>query len=435
MLHKPTKVILKVSRWAIALSLLAFLTTLTFFNPLNSVANSSKSTTQAFNSSALFDQVWQTINENFYDPKFNGVNWQALGKQYQPQVQQTRDREQAAAVINSMLAELNTSHTRLYIPEEPAYYQILGIFWPIAPDVQKQLRPFFPNGRISYQGIGIFTQVIDGQTFVNGVLDGSPAERAGLKVGDRIISVGDRPFHPIQSFSKGTEVEMVIQRTADSDSQQTLTVAPTELDALTMFLNAQKASVEVIQKQNRKLGYMHVWSYAGEQYQQLLEEELLYGRLKDVDAFILDLRGGWGGAPLTVLNFFTGRGPSITSILPRRGSRNTIQSHWNKPVVMLVNEGSRSAKEILAYAFKQYKIGPVVGAKTAGAVVAGRAFPMSDGSALYVAVTDVLVDETLRLEGQGVTPDIEVPVQLPYAAGTDPQKDQAIATALQVLQK
>jgi len=396
MLRKPTKAILKVSRWAIALSLLALLTTLILFNSLNSVANSSKSAAQVFDSSALFDQVWQTINDHFYDPKFNGVNWQALRQQYQPQVQQTRDREQAASLINTMLAELKTSHTRLYIPEEPAYYQILGIFWPIAPDVQKALRPFFPNGKIAYRGIGIFTQVIDGQTFVSGVLDGSPAERAGLKVGDRIISVGDRPFHPIQSFAKGTEVEMVIQRTAGSNSQQTLTVAPTELDGLTMFLNAQEASVEVIQKQNRKLGYMHVWSYAGEQYQQLLEDELLYGRLKEVDAFILDLRGGWGGAPLTVLNFFTGRGPSVTSILPRRGIRNTTQSHWNKPVVMLVNEGSRSAKEILAYAFKQYKIGLVVGAKTAGAVVAGRAFPMSDGSALYVAVTDVLVDETLR---------------------------------------
>uniref|UniRef100_A0A7C3PTV7 Peptidase S41 n=1 Tax=Oscillatoriales cyanobacterium SpSt-418 TaxID=2282169 RepID=A0A7C3PTV7_9CYAN len=426
---------LKVSRWAIALSLLALLTTLTLFNSLDSIANSSKGAAQGFDSSALFDQVWQTINDNFYDPKFNGVNWQALRKQYQPQVQQTRDREQAAAVINTMLAELNTSHTRLYISEEPAYYQILGIFWPISPDIQAQLKSFFPNGKISYRGIGIFTQVIDRQTFVSGVLDGSPAERAGLKVGDRILSVGDRPFHPIQSFAKGSTVEMVIQRTADSDRQQTLTVAPTELDALSMFLNAQKASVEVIQTQNRKLGYMHVWSYAGEQYQQLLEEELLYGRLKDVDAFILDLRGGWGGAPLTVLNFFTGRGPSVTSILPRRGIRNTTQSHWNKPVVMLVNEGSRSAKEILAYAFKQYKIGPVVGAKTAGAVVAGRAFPMSDGSALYVAVTDVLVDETLRLEGQGVMPDIEVPTKLPYAAGGDPQKEQAIETALQLLQK
>jgi carboxyl-terminal processing protease len=419
----------KLPRLAIAFYILVFVATVTLSHLLFGSAESVENAI-AFNPSALFEQAWQTVNDRFYDPNFNGVDWQASRKKYQPQIQRTRSREETAAVINAMIAELKTSHTRLYTPEEPAYYQILGIFQPRLPSLQKQLKPFFPNGKITYRGIGIFTQNLEGETYINGVLEGSPAAVSGLKVGDRIVSVAGRPFHPIQSFVKGDRVEMMIQRTAAADSLQPIMVKPKLFDATTMFLEAQDASIEVIKQQNRKIGYMHIWSYAGDQYQEKLEEELMDGRLKDADAFVLDLRGGWGGAPPTALNFFTGRGPSITSIMPRKKIRSTTQPHWNKPVTMLVNEGSRSAKEILAYGFQRYKIGKVVGAQTAGAVVAGTPFLMADGSVLYVAVADVLVDETRRLEGRGVTPDIQVPVQLPYAQGADLQKQRAIEVAL-----
>jgi carboxyl-terminal processing protease len=143
----------------------------------------------------------------------------------------------------------------------------------------------------------------------------------------------------------------------------------------------------------------------------------------------LDLREGWGGAPLTALNIYTGESLSVTNV-SRNGRRSTFNSQWKKPVVMLVNEGSRSSKEILAFGFQQYRIGPVVGSKTAGAVVAGRPFPMQDGSLLYVAVADVYVNGGQRLEGKGITPDINVPFSLEYAQGADPQKERAIAVAL-----
>jgi carboxyl-terminal processing protease len=199
-----------------------------------------------------------------------------------------------------------------------------------------------------------------------------------------------------------------------------------------MFVDAMKASTQVIEREGKKIGYIHIWSYAGDKYQQQLEEELIYGRLQDADGFVLDLRYGWGGAPQTALNIYTARDLTITSI-PRDGTRNTYHSQWKKPVVMLVNEGSRSAKEILALGFQQYGIGPVVGAKTAGAVVAGRPFLMQDGSILYVAVADVYVNKDQRLEGNGVTPDIIVPFSPEYAQGADPQKERAIEVALEAV--
>ena len=66
-------------------------------------------------------------------------------------------------------------------------------------------------------------------------------------------------------------------------------------------------------------------------------------------------------------------------------------------------------------------------------ISAGRAFIMPDDSLLYVAVADVYLDQTVRLEGEGVTPDVVVPFPIEYAQGADPQKERAIATALGLL--
>jgi carboxyl-terminal processing protease len=380
----------------------------------------------------VFDQVWQTVNENFYDPKFNGVNWKAMRQKYEPQAAQTKSTQEVAVVINQMLSELRTSHTRFYTQNEPEYYQLLGIFQARNPEFQKQLKKFFPKGKIEYSGIGAFTKNINGKTFVRAILDESPAAKAGLKVGDQLLSVDSRPYQPIQSFvaKAGQKVTLLIQRTPDVKSQEKIAVTPKMYDASTMFLEAQQASTQVIERDGKKIGYVHIWSNAAEPDQEKLREDLIYGRLRDAQALILDLRDGWGGGDIGYLNIFTAmKGPTVTSI-PRNGKRYTYISQWKKPVVMLINEGSRSSKEIIAYAFQQHKIGPVVGSKTTGAVVAGRPFLMPDGSFLYLAVSDVLINETQRLEGKGVAPDINVPFSLEYAQGADPQKERAIEVVL-----
>jgi carboxyl-terminal processing protease len=379
----------------------------------------------------VFEQVWKTVNDNFFDPKFNGVDWAALREKYRPEVAKTRSREELSTVINQMLGELKTSHTRFYTPDETAYYQLLGIFQPRSRELQKLPKEIFPKGKLEYTGIGIFTKTVDNKIFITGVMEGTPATQAGLQIGNEILSADGKPFEAVRSFAgkAGTPVKLTIQKTADPATRQDVTVTPKVFDPLTMFLDVQKASTQIIQREGKKVGYVHLWSYAGDQYQEQLEEDLIYGRLKDADVLVLDLRDGWGGAPLTALNIYTARGPSLTSI-GRDGRRFTYRPQWNKPVVMLVNEGSRSAKEILAYGFQQYKIGQVIGEKTPGAVVAGRAFLMQDGSLLYLAVADVYLDNNLRLEGKGVAPDIEVPFSPEYAQGKDPQKERAIAEAV-----
>ncbi|MEM8810786.1 MAG: PDZ domain-containing protein, partial [Cyanobacteria bacterium P01_G01_bin.38] len=264
--------------------------------------------------SELFDAVWETVNDNFYDPDFNGVDWAAMGKQYRPQVAQASSLANKATLINEMLDQLQTSHTHLYTPDEPAYYQLLGIFYPRLSDLQTQLEERFPEGKIEYAGIGIVTTQIKENTFVKAIFDGSPAATAGLQVGDQILSADDQPFEPIKSFLEKVDqsVTLLVQKSPNPGSQQEITVTPKLFDGITMFVDAMAESVDVIKKKGKQIGYIHAWSYASEDYQKQLEDELFYGRLKDADALILDLRDGWGGAPLTALHPYTARGPSLT---------------------------------------------------------------------------------------------------------------------------
>lgn len=375
----------------------------------------------------VFNEVWQTVSENFYDDTFNGIDWAAMRDKYEPQVKQAQTHQQFAEMVNQMLAELQTSHTHFYTPNETAYYQLLGIFQPEINKLPPAAKALFPNHKYEYTGIGVFTKTSQDKTFVSGILDGSPAASAGLMVGDELLSVDGQPYQPINSFAgkAGQRVTLLIQRSPDPNSQQEINVIPKPFDTTILFKEAQQASTQIIEQQGKRIGYIHIWSNAADFHQQQMLEDLMFGKLADADGLVLDIRDGWGGGSIGYLNFFTGESPSVTNI--RRNGRSFIANyHWEKPVVLLINQGSRSSKEIIAFGFQQSKIGTLVGTTTAGAVVAGRGFVMQDGSLLYVAVADVLVDENQRLEGIGVSPDIPVAFPLEYAAGADPQKQQAI---------
>jgi carboxyl-terminal processing protease len=373
----------------------------------------------------VFEQVWQTVNENFYTSNFNGVDWAALRQKYRPLVSQAADAQTAAEVINQMLAELKVSHTRFYRPEQIPYYQLLGIFQPKWEQLPPPMQRLFPNRRYEYTGIGAQTRELAGKVFVSGVLDGSPAQTAGVKVGDELLRVNGQPYQAIASFQgkAGKPLQLELQRQPPPASPLSLQIIPQVYDSTTMFVDAQNASTRVFadaQDPRIKLGYVHIWSNAADPNQQQLRTNLLSGKLSQADGLILDLRDGWGGGSTDYLNIFTGKSPGYTSI-SRDGRRYTYSPQWCKPVVMLVNQGSRSSKEIVAYGFKTLRIGPVVGSTTAGAVLGGRPYFMADGSMLYLAVTDVFVDGQQRLEGEGVSPDRSIPFELPYAQGTDPQ--------------
>jgi carboxyl-terminal processing protease len=370
---------------------------------------------------AVFDEVWQSVRDYFYDPTLRHLDWAAMKEKYRRLAAAASDEERSA-VINRMLGELAASHTRHYTPDDPAYYQLLDIF---AGPLRRELRRLFPDGQVMYPGIGIFTQHIADKTFISGILDGFPAAKAGLRVGDELLAADGTPYHPIRSLiaKVNQEVTLQVRRSLDGPPHDVV-VVPQQIKPNEAFLKAMQESARVIHTHGVAIGYIHVWSYAGAPYQRLLEHEIFAGTLKEAEALVLDLRDGWGGAQAQYLDLFIAQGPTVTMV-DRHGDVSVANVKWRKPVVMLVNGGTRSGKEILAYGFKKYGLGELIGTRTAGAVLAARAFLLSDGSLLLLAVNDVFVDGQ-HLEGVGVTPTIEVPFPVEYAQGQDPQLERAL---------
>lgn len=369
-----------------------------------------------------FDEAWRIARDKFYDRSLKGLDWEAVGKKHRADYAAAKTEKERSAAINAMLSDLDASHTRHYTKDETAYYELADIFsHPLRRDIPKH----FSASNISYPGIGVFTKEIDGKTFISAVFPGMPADKAGLVVGDEIVAADGKTFEPVGSFRGkiGEPVLLKVRREAEAPAME-ITVEPKRIEPGEAFEDALKNSARIIEANGKRIGYVRVWSYAGLRYQELLEEVLSDGRLKDADALIWDLRDGWGGAHPRFLNVFNPYGPTL-KLTDRDGDSHLVGFHWRKPVAMLINGGTRSGKEVLAYGFKKNGFGEVIGERSAGALLAGTAFLLSDGSLLILAVDDASVDGE-RLEGKGVEPTIKVPFDIRYAAGKDPQLDKAV---------
>src|SRR6202167_4500329 len=386
--------------------------------PASAQAPSQPDEAPAGSNQADFDQVWELVRDRFYDPRLNGLDWQEPPARLRPDAASAHSREDAAIVINAMLAKLGASHTLYYTPEDPAYYQLADIF--VGALEHRGLDRVFPRGEVSYPGIGVFTEA-DNQrrTFVTGVIEGAPARAAGVLTGDEILSADNRPLRPVGSFRGrvGAPVSLSL-RPPSGAAPIAISVSPADLRPNEMFLRGLKESARIIAADKAKIGYVHVWSYANRRIQSALEDLMSDGPLKDADALVWDLRGGWGGAQPQYLDLFNPRAPTM-QVKDRNGETGLVDVKWRKPVAALINEGTRSGKEVLAYGFKEYRLGELVGHRTEGAVLAATAFLIGDDGLLLLAVEDVLVDGQ-RLEGVGVTPTIEVPFDSRYAAGGGP---------------
>jgi carboxyl-terminal processing protease len=372
---------------------------------------------------AVFDRTVEIVNEEFYRPgEVAAFNESAaeilatiggLGEANEATVDET---------VAALLASLDTSHTARYTQDSVAYYELVDVF---RFNYRRDLRRLFPpEGEVSYDGIGIATRQIDGRIFVSDVYDGGPASRASLKAGDEILAADGAPFSEIGSFDgkAGREVELTIRRKEDGP-EMSIRVRVEALQPSEALLEAISDSVRVIDHGGRKIGYVRIWSYTRNEVGQILNQELGGGRLADVDGLVLDLRSRWGGAPADAAEIFVGGTPEM-EMIENDGDRRFINTRWKKPVVAIIDEGTRSGMEIFANALKANGI-TLVGTPTAGDVVAGRGFLLPDDSLLVLAVADVLVAGE-RLEDNPVEPDIAVPFDIRYADGADPQLEAAL---------
>jgi carboxyl-terminal processing protease len=427
----------------------------------------------------LYDAVVQTVDKAFYDPKLlQELDWKTRANAVRPSVLAAPSTEDAVRQINGLLSELKTSHTALFTPDDYDYYALLDIVGLGRSGAGLTARRFWGNGPY-YPGIGIFTRRIGEHHFVDGILEGSPADQAGLQYGDEILSVDGRLYSPIAAFrgKAGAHVSVELRRHAEAAPQRfDVTVIP--IRPTTAFSMATEASARVIERNGRRIGYIHVWaSHEADSFKAALakldparserrssaavSDDLLFrsGRnvtfsplssedverkaetdeLKPVDSLIVDMRGRVGGNIGVAKAFLEAMDPDTRDYFGawRYSARSTPNPgpsmrprEFRGRSALLINEHTRSAAEIMAFGYKHSAFGPIVGTQSAGAVSSGALFVMPGDMLLYVAVGGHTFDNQ-RIEGAGVTPDHRVEQPLPYAAGADP----VLETAVELLAK
>ena len=209
----------------------------------------------------LFDAVVETIEKKFFDETLlKRLDWRARANAVRPSVLSAAGTEDAARRINALLSELNTSHTALYTPDDYQYYILLDVLRGDWETVDLVSRRFWGSGPY-YPGIGAFTRQVEDRHFVDGILEGSPAERAGLKYGDEILTVDAMPYSPIAAFRGkiGATVELEIRRHSNAAPRR-LQVSVIPIRPTSAFAAATEASARIIERDDCRIGYVHIWS-------------------------------------------------------------------------------------------------------------------------------------------------------------------------------
>ncbi|MGE3682139.1 MAG: S41 family peptidase [Bdellovibrionales bacterium] len=370
----------------------------------------------------VFERVWQTGREQVYpgtlESRFSDEVFADLSRR----AAQAATFEELAHVINPFLSSLGISHTRFYHDRDPDYHFMRALFSTRDPDSH-------PIWHIGMQVL----ESADGYR-VREILEGYPAEAAGLRRGDRLRACGEKAFHAMDCFRDGQSVTLTVER---NGRVARIEVRPVFESPARSYIQAMKNSVRILSEGGRRIGYLHFWMGAFEENLQEYDRIIRQDLFLKTDALILDLRGGFGGASLERVDpFFPDRStyPVMRGVLrdgsltpPERWEPRQNPNPYTKPMVVLINEGVRSGKEMMAFQFKKSGRAVLFGTSTAGMFVAGRMWFAEEREPymFYLAARGALLDG-INLEGVGVAPDRVVPYPTDRTLAYDPQLNAAL---------
>lgn len=323
----------------------------------------------------------------------------------------------AYMATRGMTAQLKDSHTWFLTPEE---------------NRERVLRQ---QRQAGFSGAGIVLMLREGKFYIRDVIPGSPAAAGGVQQFDRIVRVDNVATAGLQADQisglirgqTGTSVSLVLERPGRSDPVTVaLTRAPIQVPAV-----FQSRVIE------NGIGYLQFYQFVSRSSGEF--RGALNGLLgSGMRALILDLRGNLGGFVNeleAIVSLFLPPGQPIYQEVSRGGQTRAVRTFGvpllpgHQPVIILVDESSASAAELLAAALQEHGRATVVGQKTMGAVEAAIMIDLSDGSAVSVTVRRLASAQGRRLEGAGVSPDVAV--DLPVA-DLDQGRDLQLQTALQL---
>lgn len=327
-------------------------------------------------------------------------------------VRRSSSTQSAYEALNEIIDRFDVSHTAVIPPW--SYASMLG--------KGADGKPVFH--------LGLTVQKIAGEAterfFIRELMYGSAAREAGLKIGDEVCAVNSIPFsrsprrtlagyearHSMYTIQVDTEevVRIEIRRTRGGSVRNYQIRA----DRASTAIDSTSRSIRMLGPKSPGLGYIHLWNLLSREtvtvFDKALREELGSAR-----ALVIDLRGRGGQVPVL---------KAIAQIVEADG----------RPAALLVDDLTRSAKEVLAYMLKGKRGISLIGDTTAGAVRAAGYVQLEGGARAMIPVNARIQIEKLTggedLEGRGVDPDIFVEFQLPFLAGRDPLLDRATSLLL-----
>lgn len=315
-------------------------------------------------------------------------------------------------LIKGMVNSLNDPYTALFDPAE-------------TKDLQAEIEGI-------YAGIGVVIKMNEKEQILEivSVFKNTPAEQAGLKSGDLIEKVDSTAL-------KGLSLEEASLKVKGEIGTSVILTIKRENEELIFTIKRENIKIPIIEKDYRddgKIGYLKFNMFtdnSSAEFNSVLNEF----KQKNVKGVILDLRDNSGGLltecekiasnfiPSGIL-LWTRNRDGVTEPLKIKGQE------FNLPLVVLINNGTASAAEILTGVIKDYNVGTIIGEKTFGKGVIQQIFNLPGSYTLKVTVEEYLTPDKNEINGKGITPDITV-----QNNPDKPQEDLQLQKAIEILSK
>ncbi|MCZ6776907.1 MAG: PDZ domain-containing protein [Ignavibacteria bacterium] len=351
----------------------------------------------------IYNECWRQMKDFFYDPNMHGVDWPKMRSRYDSLLPYVNHRADLTYIIGEMIGELNVGHTYVGAGDYPKPARIkTGLLG--AKIERDPVSKYFK-----------ITKILKGQNWDKNVR--SPLTEIGVDVneGDYIIAVNGKSTNEMvniyEALVNTVNKQVTLKVNAEpkeTGSRETVVVPTGDEHALYYYNWVQNNIEKVTEATDGKVGYLHIPNMGVEGLNEFVK--YFYPQLRK-EALIVDVRGNGGGNV----------SPQIIERLRReiamiRIARNTRPypdpgAMILGPKVLLLDEFSASDGDIVAYRFKKYNLGPVIGKRSWGGVVGIRGtLPLLDGGYLRrpeFSRYDIEGKEWI-MEGIGVEPDIYV---------------------------
>ncbi|MDM8001971.1 MAG: S41 family peptidase [Bacteroidota bacterium] len=367
----------------------------------------------------MFYENWATLAEHFYDRDYHGVDWKAMLVRYERYLPLVRNRDNLRTIQNDMLGELNSSHLGFSSQGEEA-------------------RPFY---RLQTNATGIlFCE--DDPFAVQGWVAHSPADLTDtpLRPGDRLVAVEGTPVDVTADREKAftlpqLEKELTL-RFDRKEKEFEMTLMPVSSGALKTLLYDSWVT------ENRRIvdslsGGRVAYVYMKDMGTPSLEKFMIdmTGIALGKEALILDIRNNRGGNVHDDVIRFLSQKPYLE--WQARNGKRSPQPNFapsGGPIILMVNEQSLSDAEMTAAAFRQLKMGTIVGTETYRWIIFTSGRQLVDGSFTRLPAWGCYDLEGNDLEKTGVKPDVYVRTTFAdMQKGVDPQLTKAVEEALGAL--